>query len=166
MPRVSQTPSDTQEQIQLLPPLNPHLPHKAFPPERLPIVLLSLPLPLPHPRSPLFLSLTPLPLPSLILIATFPSSNTFPNRPDLLAAHFSLKPSGQSLRSPDDLTAWSNLLQFGRSILFKPTRGGKKHNLASTIKKRTTGAYTSAIVSEPQVSDSSIQKETVPQKRP
>jgi hypothetical protein len=83
-------------QLQLLPHLNPHLPHKAFPPQHLPIVLLSLPPPLPHPRSPLFLSLTPLPLPSLILIATFPSSNTFPNRPDLLAAHFSLKPSGQS----------------------------------------------------------------------
>ena len=63
-------------------------------------------------------------------------------------------------RSPDDLTAWSNLLQFGRSILFKPTRGGKKHNLASTIKKRTTD--TSAIVSEPQVSDSSSRKRQSP----
>ena len=92
MPRVSQASRDRRIQ---LPPLNPHLPHKTFPPQHLPIVLLSLPLPLPHPRSPLFLSLT-LPLPSLILTATFPSSITLLNRLDLPASHFSLQPSGRS----------------------------------------------------------------------
>ena len=39
-------------------------------------------------------------------------------------------------RSPDDLNAWSNLFNFGSNTLFKPSRGGKRHNLTSIIKKR------------------------------
>jgi hypothetical protein len=51
-------------------------------------------------------------------------------------------------QSPEDLAAWSRLMNFGRSILHKSTRGGQRHNLASTIKKRT--ADVSALVSVPQ----------------
>jgi hypothetical protein len=36
-----------------------------------------------------------------------------------------------------DLAAWDNLLQFASRILFKPARTGRRHNLASVIKKRT-----------------------------
>lgn len=38
--------------------------------------------------------------------------------------------------SPDDLKTWSDLLNFGRNVFSQPPRGGKKHNLASVIKKR------------------------------
>ena len=37
----------------------------------------------------------------------------------------------------NDLDAWSSLLQFGVRILLMPARTGKRHNLASIIKKRT-----------------------------
>ena len=36
-----------------------------------------------------------------------------------------------------DLAAWDNLLQFASRILFKPARTGRRHNLATVIKKRT-----------------------------
>jgi len=39
--------------------------------------------------------------------------------------------------NPYNLHAWEELLNFGRDVLAKPTRGGKRHNLASIIKKRT-----------------------------
>jgi len=39
-----------------------------------------------------------------------------------------------------DITAWSALLGFGQHILQQPARGGKRHNLTSTIKIRTTEA--------------------------
>ena len=39
-------------------------------------------------------------------------------------------------RSPDNLTAWSNLFNFGLVTLAKPSRGGKRHNLTSVVKKR------------------------------
>lgn len=39
---------------------------------------------------------------------------------------------------PDNLEAWRSLLNFGGSILLNPARTGKRHNLASIIKKRTT----------------------------
>lgn len=38
----------------------------------------------------------------------------------------------------DDLEAWRSLFNFGESILRKPIRTGKRHNLTSIIKKRTT----------------------------
>ena len=38
---------------------------------------------------------------------------------------------------PEDNGAWRCLLSFGGSILRKPSRTGKRHNLASIIKKRT-----------------------------
>lgn len=50
-------------------------------------------------------------------------------------------------QSPNDLSAWTKLLDFGHDILRQPARGGKRHNLASTIKKRIDGAADS--VSEP-----------------
>jgi len=39
--------------------------------------------------------------------------------------------------NPHNLHAWEELLNFGRDVLAQPTRGGKRHNLASVIKKRT-----------------------------
>ena len=39
--------------------------------------------------------------------------------------------------NPNDLASWSSLLNFGKNILRKPVRTGKRHNLASVIKKRT-----------------------------
>jgi len=36
---------------------------------------------------------------------------------------------------------WKDLLQFGRETLIQPLRGGKRHNLASIIKKRTVEPY-------------------------
>jgi hypothetical protein len=38
--------------------------------------------------------------------------------------------------NPNDLAAWTNLLHFGVNVLSKPIRTGKRHNLASLIKKR------------------------------
>lgn len=38
--------------------------------------------------------------------------------------------------SSDGISNWSNLLGFGQANLQKPSRGGKKHNLANIIKKR------------------------------
>ena len=37
----------------------------------------------------------------------------------------------------DDLRPWSALFSFANDILSRPTRGGKRHNLASIIKRRT-----------------------------
>lgn len=37
---------------------------------------------------------------------------------------------------PEDLHAWSNLFNFGNTMLLAPPRGGKKHNLTSIIKNR------------------------------
>jgi hypothetical protein len=37
------------------------------------------------------------------------------------------------------LEPWSDLLHFGANILQKPDRTGRRHNLASVIKKRTVG---------------------------
>ena len=42
----------------------------------------------------------------------------------------------QITRSPEDLTAWTNLFQFGLVTIAKPPRGGKRHNLTTVIKKR------------------------------
>ena len=42
-------------------------------------------------------------------------------------------------RSSIDLSAWSDLLNFGNTILRKPARGGKRQNLTSLIKKRLEG---------------------------
>src|SRR5208282_3222187 len=58
----------------------------------------------------------------------------------------SARPSSSSLLSslinkvntnPDDLESWSSILNFGRNILVKPARTGRRHNSASIIKKRT-----------------------------
>jgi hypothetical protein len=38
---------------------------------------------------------------------------------------------------PTDLRAWSNLLNFGNTMLLAPPRGGKKHNLTSLLKARS-----------------------------
>jgi len=48
-------------------------------------------------------------------------------------------------QSPDDLTAWSSLFHFSGNTLSKPPRGGKKHNLASVIKKRADDALHNVI---------------------
>jgi len=40
--------------------------------------------------------------------------------------------------NPHNLHAWEELLNFSRDVLAQPTRGGKRHNLVSIIKKRTT----------------------------
>ena len=39
--------------------------------------------------------------------------------------------------NPHNLHAWEELLNFGKDVLAQPTRGGKRHNLASIIEKRT-----------------------------
>ena len=39
--------------------------------------------------------------------------------------------------NPYNLHEWEELLNFGRDVLAQPTRGGKRHNLGSIIKKRT-----------------------------
>ena len=41
-------------------------------------------------------------------------------------------------QDPSHVPAWSALFGFGQHILGQPPRGGKRHNLTSTIKKRTT----------------------------
>jgi len=45
--------------------------------------------------------------------------------------------------NPYNLRSWEDLLSFGRCVLTQPTRGGKWHNLASLIKKRTVEPYNS-----------------------
>jgi len=42
-----------------------------------------------------------------------------------------------------NLEPWSDLLHFGVRVLQKPDRTGRRHNLASVIKKRTEGTSTS-----------------------
>ena len=44
-------------------------------------------------------------------------------------------------RNPNNIDLWDELLKFGEAILTKPDRGGKRHNLANTIKKRTCEAF-------------------------
>jgi len=44
--------------------------------------------------------------------------------------------------NPHNLHAWEELLNFDRDVLAQPTRGGKRHNLASVIKKRTMEPHT------------------------
>jgi len=44
--------------------------------------------------------------------------------------------------NPHNLQAWEELLNFGRDVLAQPTKGGKRHNLASVIKKRTIEPHT------------------------
>jgi hypothetical protein len=39
--------------------------------------------------------------------------------------------------NPNEISAWSSLLNFGKHVLLQPERTGKRHNLASIIKKRT-----------------------------
>lgn len=43
----------------------------------------------------------------------------------------------QCTNQPNSLKAWTDLLNFGRDVLIQPSRGGRRHNLASVIKKRT-----------------------------
>jgi hypothetical protein len=38
----------------------------------------------------------------------------------------------------DNLESWTSLLNFGKCVLRKPARTGKRHNLANIIKKRTS----------------------------
>ena len=37
--------------------------------------------------------------------------------------------------SPGQVELWSDLLSFGSRVLYKPTRGGRRHNLANAIKR-------------------------------
>jgi len=46
------------------------------------------------------------------------------------------------LGDPDSEDNWVTLLGFGGSVLLKPTRGGKRHNLSNTIKARCSGSQT------------------------
>src|SRR6218665_3288936 len=39
---------------------------------------------------------------------------------------------------PDCVEKWSNLLSFGGTVLVKPRRGGRKHNITKTILARIT----------------------------
>ena len=39
--------------------------------------------------------------------------------------------------NPNDMTAWSKLLNYGNSMLLAPARGGKKRNLTSILKARS-----------------------------
>jgi len=47
----------------------------------------------------------------------------------------------QCTSDPYNVLAWQDLLNFGRDVLLQPVRGGKRHNLASTIKKRIVEPY-------------------------
>ena len=47
----------------------------------------------------------------------------------------------QCTSDPYNVLAWQDLLNFGRDVLLQPVRGGKRHNLASTIKKRIVKPY-------------------------
>jgi Reverse transcriptase (RNA-dependent DNA polymerase) len=40
--------------------------------------------------------------------------------------------------NPNEISSWSALLNFGKHILLQPPRTGKRHNLASVIRKRTS----------------------------
>jgi len=52
-------------------------------------------------------------------------------------------------RAPNEIPNWSKLLDFGRAVLRKPARGGKRHNLTSLIKKRTDEPTTPASTPSP-----------------
>ena len=45
--------------------------------------------------------------------------------------------------SPNDMTAWSKLLNYGNSMLLAPARGGKKRNLTSILKARSVNDHLS-----------------------
>ena len=42
--------------------------------------------------------------------------------------------------NPDDPSSWSALLEFGSTMLYAPARTGRRHNLASVLKKRCTSS--------------------------
>ena len=44
-------------------------------------------------------------------------------------------------RNPNNIDLWDEIFKFGESILIKPDRGGKQHNLENTTKKRTCEAF-------------------------
>jgi len=43
------------------------------------------------------------------------------------------------IRDPDDVVSWKSLLTMGEDILLVPNRTGKRHNLATIIRKRLDG---------------------------
>ena len=44
-------------------------------------------------------------------------------------------------RNPNNIDIWDEPFKFGEAIFTKPDCGGKRHNLANTIKKRTCEAF-------------------------
>ena len=49
--------------------------------------------------------------------------------------------------SPDSVPGWLALLNWGRTVLRPPKRGGKRHNLARTIKQRISSYSASSVQS-------------------
>ena len=47
------------------------------------------------------------------------------------------------LSDPEKIESWQNLLAFSAIVLEQPNRGGKRHNLTSCLKKRTSEFYSS-----------------------
>ena len=52
--------------------------------------------------------------------------------------------------SPDDVLKWRALLLFGRDVLAKPARGGRRHNITSHIKRQADNFCGSAEVTPKQ----------------
>jgi len=44
------------------------------------------------------------------------------------------------IHNPDDPSSWSALLEFGSTMLYAPARTGRRHNLASVLKKRSASS--------------------------
>ena len=52
---------------------------------------------------------------------------------------------------PQDISMWRELFSFGQSVLAKPARGGRRHNLTGIIKKRASaGSDQASESSQPQ----------------
>jgi len=53
---------------------------------------------------------------------------------------------------PDDTTAWSRLLNYGKQLLLVPPRAGRKHNVANILKKRTVDTFSTSTTAAHQPS--------------
>jgi len=55
----------------------------------------------------------------------------------------------QVIIQPEDVTVWSQLLNYSEKLLLVPPRSGRKHNIANVVKKRTMDATPTAAVHKP-----------------
>ena len=53
------------------------------------------------------------------------------------------------IAEPEDVTVWSQLLNYSEKLLLVPPRSGRKHNIANVVKRRTMDATPTAAVHKP-----------------